>query len=400
MSPSISMLDDIPASEKVRRSKLTGKQICCRVLICLSISCAVLCAAIAALILIAWFSVGSVLWNIAFAVDISYDCDEFRGNSPSNFTINYRCPPLLEPLSQWPKRLAPFFVNSNNLEVVNFPSRTPDWVSGFGPANITATLMKQDIINSTSKFIITIHGYRVCRYRSESMLPSTMLYHMGYNILQVDLRNHGDSGVYAPLPYVSFGNFEHLDILGAMDYILARYPFLNKTNRGATALVSFSLEKNFKAAFVDSPPCDIVGSLQKAAEDIAGKAISGVAMNAIKSMVPVKAPAMGFPPFHYDPYELLTNVDLSGGRKIFFLHIEDDAIVPTVNHFICINATKISIAKNQYSPNSIESYLGTIEFPYPITNRTRTYCNKHLSFQFVHLDEFRTLLYNFFKTNL
>lgn len=90
--------------------------------------------------------------------------------------------------------------------------------------------MKQDIINSTSKFIITIHGYRVCRYRSESMLPSTMLYHMGYNILQVDLRNHGDSGVYAPLPYVSFGNFEHLDILGAMDYILARYPFLNKTN--------------------------------------------------------------------------------------------------------------------------------------------------------------------------
>ncbi|KAG2392145.1 hypothetical protein C9374_012397 [Naegleria lovaniensis] len=403
------LLDDIPSSEKVRKSKLTCKQLSCRITLCLSISCAILCAVIAALIIIAWFSVGSVLWNMAFGVDLAYDCDEFRANSPSNFTINYRCPPLVEPVSQWETRLAPFFVNPKNVEIVHFPSRTPGWVSGFGPANITATLMKHDLINSTSKFIITIHGYKVCRYRSESMLPSTMLYHMGYNILQVDLRNHGDSGIYQQLPYVSFGNFEHLDILGGMDFIFSRYSFLNKTDSiglfgtsmgGATALVSFSLEKNFKVAFVDSPPCDVVRTLQKAAEDIAGNAISSVAMNAIKSMVPVKAPAMGFPPFYNDPYQLLTNVDLSGNRKLFFLHIEDDSIVPTVNHYICLNATKLSIEKNQYSANSVESYLGTIEFPYDIKNRTRTYCNKHLSYMFVHLDEFRNMLYNFFKVNL
>jgi len=62
------------------------------------------------------------------------------------------------------------------------------------------------------------------------MLPSTMLYHQGYNILQIDARNHGDSEICEYNPWTSFGLYEHLDVLGALDYITSLYPFLNGTD--------------------------------------------------------------------------------------------------------------------------------------------------------------------------
>lgn len=107
---------------------------------------------------------------------------------------------------------------------------------------------------------------------------------------------------------------------------------------------------------------------------------------------------MGFPPFYNDVKELLNGVDLSNGRKIFFMHIEDDIVVPTFNYYTCRNATMKSITANGYPETNMESFLGTVD--YPFTNRTRTYCNKHLAYQFLNLDSFYSMLQKFFKANL
>ena len=118
------------------------------------------------------------------------------------------------------------------------------------------------------------------------------------------------------------------------------------------------------------------------------------------SMVPVKAPKMGFPPFSLDPEKLMMNVDLSGRRKLFYLHVTDDLVVPTFNHYLCVNATKTSIANNNYTSDRVESYLGEIIYPYTLTNRSRTYCNNHLAFMFNSMSSFHSLLSNFFLNNL
>ena len=80
------------------------------------------------------------------------------------------------------------------------------------------------------------------------MLASTMLYKMGFNVLQIDLRNHGDTGIFSKIPYASFGSFEHLDAMGGVDYLQERFPFLGNASfgifgtsmGGATALVAFA----------------------------------------------------------------------------------------------------------------------------------------------------------------
>ena len=118
-----------------------------------------------------------------------------------------------------------------------------------GTANIVGTLYKQDIINSTSKFAIVVHGYRVCRLKYDSLLPAGILYHAGYNVLSIDLRNHGDSSLFEPIKFVSFGNFEHLDVLGAFDYLLERFSFLNETNNVGlfgSSMVSVKFVRLFK----------------------------------------------------------------------------------------------------------------------------------------------------------
>ena len=151
-------------------------------------------------------------------------------------------------------------------------------------------------------------------------------------------------------------------------------------------------------AFIDSAPCQVFDTLLVGAQQIVGsKGLAETALAALASVAPVKAPEMGPPPFKYDPMKLLMNVDLSGRRKIFFLHVKDDLVVPTSNFYACINATMVSILKNDYPRENMQSYLGEIVYPYSLTNHTRQYCNNHIAFQFNQLTKFQDLLLTFFS---
>ncbi|EFC42652.1 predicted protein [Naegleria gruberi] len=303
-----------------------------------------------------------------------------------SFGFLTKCPYFEEPTSQWHDKLKKYFVDQGNYETVSFMSRDADWIEGgIGKVKVVGTLYKQPIINSTSRFIVTVHGYTACRFKYETMLASTMLYHMGFNILQIDLRNHGDTGIFKKLPYASFGSFEHLDVLGALDYLQQKYPFLDNNSFGifgtsmgaATSLIAFSKDKRIKQAFVDSPPIDIFETIHDGAKQIVGSSVARIAIDALKSIVPHKAQLMGFPPFHNDVKSLLEKVDLSNDRKIFLMHVEGDLVVPTFNYYEFWKAVNTSLVNNKYSPSSVETFLGQVDYSY--NDRTRKHCSKHLN---------------------
>ena len=214
---------------------------------------------------VAWFSLGLYMWTQAFGINSTRDCyPELRRNRPWNYTWidnGSDCPPLYHSLNET-KLLSPFRTTPFRTETVRFKSRDPEWVAS-GSGNLVGTLLLQPLINETSRFIIVVHGTETCRFTYQSLEPGSMLYEMGYNTLLIDLRNHGDSDVYEVNPYVSFGYYEHRDVLGALDYLKERFSFLRRTNSvglygssmgAGTVLIAFAVEQHFQYVFADSPP--------------------------------------------------------------------------------------------------------------------------------------------------
>ena len=104
---------------------------------------------------------------------------------------------------------------------------------------------------------------------------------------------------------------------------------------GATQVIAFAREPKIKVAFIDSAPCDVTGTLLFNAQQILGTTLAPMSMAALKSAADMMAPELGPPDFKYDPQQMLNNVNLSGNRKIFFLHVNNDLVVPTSNYYVC-----------------------------------------------------------------
>mmetsp|Transcript_23109 Transcript_23109/g.59378 ORF Transcript_23109/g.59378 Transcript_23109/m.59378 type:complete len:389 (-) Transcript_23109:277-1443(-) len=65
--------------------------------------------------------------------------------------------------------------------------------------------------------VIMVHGTNSCKNRYEVALPATMLADRGFNVLALDLRNQGESP--DTNGYQTIGVYEHLDVLGAADWL-------------------------------------------------------------------------------------------------------------------------------------------------------------------------------------
>jgi dipeptidyl aminopeptidase/acylaminoacyl peptidase len=65
--------------------------------------------------------------------------------------------------------------------------------------------------------VVVVHGHMACKRDTTVLVPAGMLHRGGYNVLLIDLRDHGDStrddGRYAG------GTDEYLDVLGAWDWL-------------------------------------------------------------------------------------------------------------------------------------------------------------------------------------
>lgn len=138
-------------------------------------------------------------------------------------------------------------------EDVSFPSRDPAvtisgwWIPSPDPA---------------APAVVVVHGHTACKRDHDVLLPAGMLYRLGYSVLLIDLRDHGDS-TNEDLRYAG-GTEEYRDVLGAWDWLQSarsipaeRIGLLGISLGAATVLIASGEEPRVAATWEDSSYADI-----------------------------------------------------------------------------------------------------------------------------------------------
>lgn len=286
-------------------------------------------------LLCVWLIAGIVGYETAFHTKGPTQCERLsRGNTPSRFGYYSNCPTLRNDPSLV-SFFKHFFIPEKNWRQITFTTRAePENRLSAADAKLSAYLITQDgsSVPSDHPWIIVVHGIRVCKSNYAALLPAGMLWHSGYNVMVVDLRNHGNSSHVDW--YSSFGSQEHFDVLGAFDYLAAEYPgapigVAGQSMGGTTAMIAFARESRFKAAFIDSGVCDVRRTLVANADRMMGWGEFIVSSTCFIGI----SKANGCAPFEFSPVEVLKK-DTSK-RPIFFEHGQDDQVVPIFNAELC-----------------------------------------------------------------
>lgn len=140
-------------------------------------------------------------------------------------------------------------------EIVTFPARDGIELSGFFiPSPVSAT--------ESQETIIVVHGFNDCKRRAISLLPAGMLHRNGFNVLVMDLRNHGDSA--RDTGRMTAGRLEALDVLGAWDWLIAnrgvpaeKIGVMGYSMGGASTLIAMAQEPRIRAGWTDAAYANI-----------------------------------------------------------------------------------------------------------------------------------------------
>lgn len=191
---------------------------------------------VCALAVASYFGTGWLVYSQL--ADVRSTCDKHRGNTPDHFTN----------VSNWPGEydFSPWFVPE--YELVRFPSRQPG-------VEIAAYYLKGE---PDAPAVIVLDGIGGCKQAQAALLPAGMLWHHGFNVLIIDLRDTGDSS--AENGYSGIGSDEYLDALGAWDWLTDKKGFdekrvgiLGNSLGAASVLIAFQQEPRVAAVAVNSP---------------------------------------------------------------------------------------------------------------------------------------------------
>ena len=114
--------------------------------------------------------------------------------------------------------------------------------------------------------VVIVHGNSMCTGKWENMLPAAILWKHGFNVLAIDLRNHGMSGEVKMKGFkiVSWGAYEHLDVLAAvnwlktdMGYPASRIGLFGSSMGGGTVTIAAGEDPTIRAVWADAPVCDL-----------------------------------------------------------------------------------------------------------------------------------------------
>lgn len=136
-------------------------------------------------------------------------------------------------------------------QTVSLPSRDPN----------TTIHAWYTLVDPSAPVVVITHGIHPnCKANYETLLVSAMLTQGGINVLSIDLQNHGKSSKNSL--FTTYGQSEHLDLLGAYDWLLTQGFSHNQIglaglSLGAvTSAIAFSQEENIQAVWLDSPFSD------------------------------------------------------------------------------------------------------------------------------------------------
>ena len=182
---------------------------------------------------------GYYVYNIAGSVPCAVWEGE-QSNSPSNFTIwseEYDIDP------------EPYFIPSYETIEIQVPDE--DIV-------LSAWWMETKKEGPT---VLLIHGLTSSKYSSGILLSAGILYHEGFNVLAIDMRDHGDSTCEDG--YYSAGQKESDDSAAALNWLVneknidpSRIGIYGQSLGALTALTTPAKSNNYAAMAVHDPPVD------------------------------------------------------------------------------------------------------------------------------------------------
>jgi fermentation-respiration switch protein FrsA (DUF1100 family) len=198
-----------------------------------------------------YFGGGYYVYNTLTAIQPRCESkthDANRNNTPAEFHASFI--ETGELVDDTPYRMP-------NYETVTFPAREDavEIVAWYVPAP-----------QETDQVVIVVHGIRACRLDPTVLLPAGMLHNEGFNVLLIDLRNHGDSEIVDGRTAV--GSREYLDVLGAFDYLLEqgfqpeKIGLLGMSLGAGTSIIAFGEEPGIAALWSDSAFADIDETVQ------------------------------------------------------------------------------------------------------------------------------------------
>lgn len=196
----------------------------------------ILCIMLIVLVVLiaAYAGMGCVIYNEL--ADVEGSCDEHLANRPDLFELH----------PEWPSLdVSPYFMAE--YEVVRFPSRQEG-------ISIAGWWIDND---PDAPAVILVDGLGGCKNSIAVLVPAGMLWHNGFNVLMIDLRDTGDSDYEDGRSAI--GNEEYQDVLGAWDWLVEvkgfapeRVGLFANSLGGATALYAFSEEPRVAAIFLQS----------------------------------------------------------------------------------------------------------------------------------------------------
>jgi pimeloyl-ACP methyl ester carboxylesterase len=172
------------------------------------------------------------------------------------------------------------------------------------------------------------------------MIPGAMMWRNGYNVLLIDLRNHGESQLSPKYKYASYGNQEFRDVLGGLDYLTSTYPRLQNTTDqvglmgvsmgGAVTAIAFAQQTVMNSLWLDAPALAIRQTLFYNVQN--AKFDANFVFNAVTARASYAWP-WGMPPFANDPLKAISTTLYGANttRHVFYTHKLDDTFVPMFN---------------------------------------------------------------------
>ena len=141
--------------------------------------------------------------------------------------------------------------------------------------------------DNSKAVVIMTHGWSSCRGKFDVSLPAYFLWAAGYNVMTLDLRNHGDSSSWGG-GTVTWGAVEHRDVLGAAAWLHATHNFsfgriglAAPSMGGGAALVAAAKDSRLKATWVDAPACSVAAVVEHGFERAGLGGIKGLLGNAV-----------------------------------------------------------------------------------------------------------------------
>jgi fermentation-respiration switch protein FrsA (DUF1100 family) len=205
---------------------------------------------------------------------------------------------------------------------VTFASRDP----GMPDAKLAGWWIPGDAAEAPA--VIMVHGIYSCRREANVLVPAGMLHRAGFSVLLMDLRDHGDSE--GDDRRFSGGTEEHLDVLGAYDWLVAqgvpadRIGVMGVSIGSMTAIIAGGQDRAVRAVWADSPGTRMDIVMGNFVVDQL-KDPTGLTRYLVPGAMLWARIIAGDELGKYDP---IAQVDAYAGRSIAFVHGALDKVLP------------------------------------------------------------------------